>query len=699
MSLIYLSFVWVAGILLGSKLDLPPALVLLGLVPLLLVLFVREHKKGIILASLCLITFFAGAVYYQFRLPSISERGLPWEWISALRDSLAEVLAKALPEPQASLAQGITLGIRENIPRSVQTDFVNTGTAHILAISGQNLSILAGILVSFGIWLFGRRHYVYIWLALVTLWLYALLTGMQPPVLRATIMASVFLAADLVGRQRSAFTALVFAAAVMVGASPRVLWEASFQMSFMAMAGLILIFPPIQSLGRRVVAARLGESGVVISAASFVVDSFGVSLGALIAVWPLIAYYFGIVSWAGPLATFFALPVFPGIIVSGVLTGFLGLIVLPAAQAVAWVAWLFLSYMLAVVKVFALVPHAEGVRIDSAFLWGYYSVLTLLVWLANDRRSMARVKDWLKSGAQTSANLFSRLRVRWVAPPLAVIAILVWVAVITLPDDNLHASFLDVGQGDATLFQKGSQQALIDGGPDEEAIMLALGKEMPFWDRTIDLVILTHPHADHIIGLLEVLKRYRVKQVVFTDYTEYDGLLDEAPLYDDWLELIKQKGIDSAFARAGQQVSFGSGVTIEVLNPQNPILTGAESDIDNNGVALRVGMGEVSFLITGDMRWQAESELITERTKVTSTVLKVAHHGSATSTSEGFLGAVNPTVAIISVGKGNPYSHPHTEVMSRLQGKLDRNNIYRTDERGRIELITDGVKLWVRTEK
>ena len=182
MLLVYLSGAWLAGIFLGSKLVLPPLVIIFGFVPLPLVFVTRRYRKLIVILCLCLAVFFWGAVYYEMRLPLAADSGLSIEWISRLRGNLAQVLSSLLPEPQASLAQGIILGIRENIPRSVQLDFAHTGTAHILAISGQNLSIFVGILVGFGIWLFGRRHYFYIWLALAALWLYSLLTGMQPPV-------------------------------------------------------------------------------------------------------------------------------------------------------------------------------------------------------------------------------------------------------------------------------------------------------------------------------------------------------------------------------------------------------------------------------------------------------------------------------------------------------------------------------------
>ena len=792
MSLIYLSCAWLAGIFFGSKFNIPLAFVFIGIVPLPFLFFMRQHKKLIILSSLCLVAFLGGTFYFQSSPPAdnagslqfyndsgtVEIRGLvsrdpelrdkntrlhlsareikldeEWhevsgtallfvpryaeysygdvlrvtgkletppqfddfdyeeylarkgiystvfypeievldtgkgfvlqEWIYSLRNSLSDTLVKILPEPQASLAQGIVFGIRENIPLSVKADFTRTGTAHLLAISGLHLSIVAGVLLSLGIWLFGRKGYVYIWLALAAIWLYALLTGMHAPVIRAAIMVSLFLAAELLGRQRSAITALAFAAAVMVGINPQILWDASFQMSFAAMAGLIFIYPLMQSLFRNVVRVTLGEEGTIASIAHLITDSLSVSLGAVIAVWPLVAYYFDVISPVAPLATFFALPALSGIIVAGALAGVLGLVLLPVAQVIGWLVWLFTSYMLLVVDIFSAVPFIEGGSVNANLILVYYLVLTLVIWLFTHRSKLVEVMPKADS-------FISRLPRKWVVPSLLVVAVLVAATAATLPDNKLHTSFLDVGQGDAILIQKGSQQILVDGGPSPQKIALALSEEMPFWDRTIDLVILTHPHADHVTGLVEVLNRYRVKQVLYPDL-EYESLV-----YDEWLDLVEEKNIEYTLAKAGQRIDFGTGVTLEILNPQTPFLTGTELDVDNNGVVLRLEMGEVSFLLTADIVREAELELVTRRANLTSTVLKIAHHGSDTSTSEEFLAVVGPRLAVISVGEDNPFDHPSDEVTDRLENKLGEENIYRTDEDGTIEFVTDGKKLWVK---
>lgn len=807
MPLIYLSCAWVAGIFLGSNINLPLAFILTGLIPLPLLFFLRQHRKIITLTSLGLITLFAAAAYAYANLQIITENDLrfyndhgiveirgtvnedpdvrdkntrlnlsttkikldkgwqaiegtallfttrypvyqygdvllvtgeletppqlddfdykgylahqgiystmlypgieiqergkgfkPLEWVYSIRNHFSQTLSKVLPEPQASLAQGIILGKSGNIPPSLRDDFIRSGTAHLLAISGLHLSILAGILLSIGTRLFGRRHYLYIWLALGTIWLYVLLTGMHTPIVRGAIMASLFLTAELLGRQRSAITALTFAAAIMAGISPYILGDAAFQLSFLAMAGLVFFFPMFRTLGRKAVRATLGEEGTAVSIANITSDSLSATMAAIIAVWPIVAYYFGIISLVGPLATFLALPSLPGIIITGALTGILGLVALPAAQVMGWLAWLFLLYIMAIVGGLA-TPTLSSIEvgpIDTTLIWAYYLTLAAAIWLKGQRRltdTIPRVAIRLRSGANTSFNLTSRLPKKWVLPPLLLTAILVSFTAAAMPDDSLHVSFLDVGEGDAILIQKRNQQVIIDGGPSPQAITLELGSRMPFWDRTIDLLILTHPHQDHSAGLVEILQRFAVRQVL------YPELHYESPTYDKWLELIEEKNIKHTTAQTGQQIDLGGGAVIEVLNPQITHLGDTGSDVDNNSVVLRLSSGNVSFLFTADIMREAEWELVQKRADLASTVLKVAHHGSDTSTTPEFLTVVDPQVAVISAGEDNKFGHPSDEVLDRLKERINQQNIYRTDEHGTIEFITNGERLWVEVER
>ena len=401
-------------------------------------------------------------IYSVMYYPAVElvDRGqgiLPLQWIYSLRERLAASLAGALPEPQGSLARAILLGLRGNIPDSLYQAFSRTGTAHLLAISGLHMSIIIAIFLSLGVTIFGRRRSTYVWLTLGLTWLYALLAGMHPPIIRAAIMGSLFIIAVYLGRQGSAVIALAFAAAAMVGIQPGLLWSASFQLSFLAMAGLILLYPYLQTWGRKGISRIFGDRETLAAAGNMISDLFAASLAATLAVAPLVAYNFGIVSLVGLPATFLALPTLPFIIVTSALVAFAGLIASLAAQILGWLAWLFLSYLVFLVRGFDALPYSSlnVTAISPWYVLAYYAVLAGVIALLSYRNRLADSSSGLTSGMQRVARGISRpplgFSPKWLVLPLLLVAILVWSVALTMPDDRLHVSFLDVGQGDAVL--------------------------------------------------------------------------------------------------------------------------------------------------------------------------------------------------------------------------------------------------------
>lgn len=248
----------------------------------------------------------------------------------------------------------------------------------------------------------------------------------------------------------------------------------------------------------------------------------------------------------------------------------------------------------------------------------------------------------------------------------------------------LEVSFFDVGQGDAIFIETPKrQQILIDGGPSS-VILEKLGKEMPFWDRTIELVILTHPEKDHLSGLVEVLKKYQVKNIFWT------GIVRNTVEYQEWLKALEKEGAKIFIAKAGQKIII-SRTVLEILHPFESIQGRGLKDSNNTSVVVRLGFGESSFLFTGDLPAFQERELVSRGADIDSDVLKVGHHGSKTSSSEDFIKEVSPELAIISAGKNNSYGHPHQEVLDVL-GKYGIK-ILRTDQNGDIKIFSDGKKL------
>jgi competence protein ComEC len=272
-------------------------------------------------------------------------------------------------------------------------------------------------------------------------------------------------------------------------------------------------------------------------------------------------------------------------------------------------------------------------------------------------------------------------------------AILAWLAIAQLPDGKLHVAFLDVGQGDAALITTPhGQQILIDGGPSPSALTSALGRQMPFWDRSLDLVVMTHPDADHVTGLAEVLERYRV------DGWLDNGRPDEDALYAQCMARLLEGAVTRYVVRAGDRLELGSGIVLEVLHPGSELMAATEADANNNSLVLRLVWGQASFLFTADIETEAEHLLLGAGQPLPAGVLKVAHHGSGGSSTAEFLDAVDPAYAVISVGAENRFGHPQEAVLDRLT-RTGEVEILRTDEQGTVEFVTDGQRLWVRTER
>jgi competence protein ComEC len=245
-----------------------------------------------------------------------------------------------------------------------------------------------------------------------------------------------------------------------------------------------------------------------------------------------------------------------------------------------------------------------------------------------------------------------------------------------------------VGQGDAILITApAGQQVLVDGGPSPAALTSALGGEMPFWDRSLDLVIMTHADADHLTGLVEVLNRFQVG--AWLD----NGLAGDDALYVEcqWPQQ-EAAGIVRQVLAAGDQLDLDRGITLEVLHPPPGGLP--EGDANANSVVLRLVWGQASFLLTGDVEMQAEAQLLRSGRPLAAQVLKVAHHGSGDSSGAEFLAAVAPRYAVISVGAENRYGHPDPAVLARLAASGEVA-VIRTDQDGTVEFVTDGARLWV----
>ncbi|MEA3460187.1 MAG: ComEC/Rec2 family competence protein, partial [Chloroflexota bacterium] len=454
------------------------------------------------------------------------------------------VIAHILPEPQAALLTGILLGVETGIPASLMDDFNATSTTHIIVISGFNIAIIAGLLAGLASRLLGRRRAVLP--AMAGIALYTVLVGASAAVVRAAIMGSLYLLAVYYGRQGEALTSLVASAMLMTIINPLLLWDVGFQLSFAATMGLILYTPPLQGWFER----RLGRLLSVESAKGAIRllnDSLIVTVAAQITTLPIVVYHFRRLSLVTLFTNFLILPAQQGVMLWGGLATILGLIWVPLGRIAAWVAWLFLTYTIRIVELTASFPWAslDVGRFGPAYLGLYYGLLALGTFVSREEPS--RLKALWR-------HLTEHLPTKAAIAGLVLVALLVWAAVASLPDGKLHVAFLNVGEAILIQTPKGSQ-ILVDGGPDPTALAAALGRRLPFWDRTIELVVLTNPRESHLAGLIPVLERYRV-----VSFVEGKPPSNPISIYGRCLRLIEGKDIARQEVQRGMRIRLEDGL-------------------------------------------------------------------------------------------------------------------------------------------
>ena len=607
--------------------------------------------------------------------------------MAALRSALLGGINDIVPEPEAALGAGILLGVRSAIAPEISDAFSTAGLTHVVAISGWNITIVAA-LVTAALRPFARRpggRWTTAAVAAATVGGYVVLTGASPSVVRAALMAAAMLVARLGGSRAHAASALALAALVMLLAAPPVLWDVGFQLSLLATGGLIWFGAPIER--------RLGRWP------AWIREPVALTLAAQLTTLPVILVNFERLSLVAPIANVLVVPFVPVAMLFGAVAAVVGLadglVHVPfIGMALTWLAggaaWLMLRIVVWLGTTVASVPNAAiDVRVPPALAVAWLPMLALADWAIRDPAPAPQPE----SPAEPSAELLRRV-MRPVPIGAALVAVLLVITFASRPDGQLHITVLDVGQGDAILVEApGGATMLLDGGPDPELTLRRIGANLPFFARRIDLLVLSHPHQDHVAGLVEVLDRFRVGAVLHAGIpfanVANDRLMTDASL----------AGVPAPVLRAGHRLALGPSATLEVLYPSEADAAAPlpEGDINNASVVLLVRMGDFTALLTGDAEAPVEATLVARGLLPPVDVLKVGHHGSTSSTTPALLAGIRPSVAIISSGEGNEYGHPAPETLASL-ASVTGLATFRTDLHGDVEVATDGRTLRVRTD-
>lgn len=572
----------------------------------------------------------------------------------AIRYRIVSVIDKSLPRQQAGLLNGMLIGYREGLSQEVTDAFSNAGLTHIMAVSGANVVFLI-IPLAF---LFKRLRFgnkISGLLTMAFLLIFIFITGFEPSVLRAVVMASVILTARMLNRETDIYTTIAFAATLLLICSPYMLFNTGFQLSFAATLSIIMLYKNIKKL----LSCRFIPSAV----ASILAATVAAQLGVL----PITLACFNKVSLIAVLSNLLAVPLLEFITILGMFMAVLGQICILFSQLLGYINCVLLSAILYITKISSGLPFASirTVTPSAPAIILYYIALWFLPWY----RPLKNI----------------RIRPVYITAVLTISALAI--SASFLIPGKLEVVFLDVGEGDSAFIKTCSgRNILLDGGGSTDPTASSKTGESviaPFLlDKgvtVLDAVIASHGHSDHIQGLQTVLEQFSVKSLIIpvvADEKEFGKLL----------ELAAEKRINVSRCEKGDIIKLDGKTSFDVLSP-SPELEKDNTSLNNTSLVLKLHYGAADILFTGDAQAEAEKEMLESGVDLDAEVVKIAHHGSSTSSGKDFIESIGAASAIISVGKNN-FGHPSPVTLGLL--KEENIRVFRTDERGAVILTSRG---------
>ena len=622
--------------------------------------------------------------------------------LETFRLYLKEIIDSNASTPQREIIEAMTIGNQNAIPVDVRNNFNKTGTSHILSISGLHIGMVAAITFFFMLLILKRSEYLMLRFniiksasaaAFLMVLIYALIAGMGVTVVRSALMAIVFLCALFLGRQKDIYNALALTALIILIITPNALFDISFQLSFTAVLAIIYMVPHFSNFSLPLLE---GLPHWFQKTLRHIYLSILVCVAATLGTLPLIVFYFNRVSAITIIANLILVPL-------------LGTIAL--AFSMAFILCAFFSTTLAglFIKIASFFVQISVYTIDylASLSWSSFSftrpniaeiiIFYLLIFI------LLRLIDLRHVSGAIKKDFFKR-------HPMFLKIILITLIIFFLADaayllnkdkfsGDLRVTAIDVGQGSSILVRfPGGKTMLIDGGGFADS-SFDMGKLVvaPFLysERIskIDIVVLSHPHPDHLHGLLYITDNFAVQEVWST------GQRLENENFHQWEKIINDNKIKVKYLSAQSPATEIKGVQVKILWPLKPLKHDATDGfydmVNDESLVIKIKYGRVSFLMPADISASVEKLLIRSGQNLHSDVLFVPHHGSSRSSSPDFIRKVACRSALISAGANNPFHHPAPSTIKRLsEAKV---NILRTDRDGAITMTTDGAKMDIDT--
>jgi competence protein ComEC len=583
--------------------------------------------------------------------------------LEPLRVRVRNIMNRFVRPPTRDILKALILGERQDLNREIYTEFQKTGVVHVLAISGLHVGfILLIFLTFFGIFPFSRK--LRYGLSFLMLGLFVALVNFKAPVVRASLMALLYFGVPLLQRRTQPLNILGVAALVILLVDPAQLFLPGFQFSFAAVGGILYGFPVLKEK----IAVPAGKTFWYRFANHWIIQPLLVSFCAILGTLPLTWWYYGVIQLGALIINVFVIPLIGLLVIGAFLFVIVGFFNIPVLYGFAFLLERLTLFILKLVHWFSIrdwvqwrLPHPSTIQIV---------LLGLLLVLAFQWGKSKQARIW---GA----------------------AVFLWLMIAFWPQttSNLRVTFMDVGQGDACLVQfPRNINVLVDAG--DRSRWRDYGRQVVvpllhyYGIKHLRYAVVTHSHRDHFGGMFAVLQNVRVDTLVVNSYP------DTLKSYQRFLALAKSKGIPVLLRRRGHTLNVGKNARAYILSPV-PLLeklrTHGGREINNTSLVIEIVYGQTKFLLTGDAQREAEGIMAGYGTFLRSAILKVGHHGSATSSSADFLQWVQPKFSVISVGERNHFHHPSPLTISRLFHL--GSAVLRTDRIGAVVFVSDGFRV------
>lgn len=568
--------------------------------------------------------------------------------INNIKEKMIDNANRNMPKRTANLLLGILIGERDNIQEDIIESFRTANLSHILAVSGAHTSyIILGIT-----YLISKsktpKRIGYI-ITIINLLIFIIITGASYSVVRACIMAIVVIGAKICYRKENFFTSICISLIIILIQNPFAINDIGLKLSFMGTTGIVIFNKSITNF---FIKLKIKQK---------IAEVLSVTFSAQLMIMPITILNFNTISLTFFISNILASPLLGIIIIFGFISIFISSILNPISKILFLILHIFLELLILVSKVTEKIPGSSILVKTPNILFAivYYILILFFNYFFVIKQNPTRRFHKKIIKIITIKNIKNAFKV------IAVVFLimLLLTRIVRIINPTLKIYFIDVGQGDSTLIvTPKNKKILIDGGEGKTNVLFQYLLDRRI--NKIDYIIISHFDSDHCNGLIEIIEKMRVENIVMSKQSK------ESEEYKKILEIIKQKNIKVSSVKAEDKIIIEKNLYIKILNPAEKF---EFQDLNNNAIVAKLVYKNFSMLFTGDIEKAEENLAKKYKNELKSTILKVAHHGSKTSTSEEFLKYVEPQIALIGVGENNKFGHPNQITIEKLKNIRSQN--------------------------